>query len=258
MAEQPMYRKIAEDLQRQIDSGELAPGARLPTELELRELYDNASRNTVRDAVKSLTNKRLIETQPGRGTFVVKKIDPFVTTLSANPQTGLGGGEGAAYESEAAAQRRTQRSSQPRVEIHAATAVIAAELKVDEGAQVVSRHQQRYVDNDPWSLQTSFYRKSLTDQGASRLMEAFDIPEGTVTYLGQAGIKQDGYRDTISVRLPDTTETAFFGLPIDGRVAVVEIIRTAFDERGEPFRVTVSVFPADRNKFVINVGNVPG
>jgi GntR family transcriptional regulator len=237
----------------------LAPGDRLLTELELRERYDNASRNTVRDAIKWLTTKRLIETQPGRGTFVVKKIDPFVTTLSANPQTGLGGGEGAAYESEAVAQSRTQRSSQPRVEIQNATAVIAAELQVGEGTQVVSRHQERYVDNELWSLQTSFYRKSLTDQGASRLTEALDIAEGTVTYLGRTvGIKQYGYRDTIAVRLPDANETSFFGLPSDGRVSVVEIIRTAFDEQGEPFRVTVSVFPADRNKFVINVGHVPG
>jgi GntR family transcriptional regulator len=143
--------------------------------------------------------------------------------------------------------------------MHAATADIAAELHVPEGTSLVSRHQQRYVDNDPWSLQTSFYAENLVDRGAKRLTEAHNIPEGTVTYLGQVlGIKQDGYRDTIAVRLPDANETGFFGLPSDGRVAVVEIIRTAFDEQGEPFRVTISVFPADRNKFVINVGNVPG
>ena len=47
----PMYRQIAEDLRRQIEAGELAPGAQLRTELELREKY-NASRNTVRDAIK--------------------------------------------------------------------------------------------------------------------------------------------------------------------------------------------------------------
>ena len=47
----PMYRQIAEDLRRQIEAGELAHGAQLRTELELREKY-NASRNTVRDAIK--------------------------------------------------------------------------------------------------------------------------------------------------------------------------------------------------------------
>ena len=71
----PMYRQIAEDLRRQIEAGELAPGAQLRTELELREKY-NASRNTVRDAIKWLITRGLVETRPGQGTFVVQKIDP--------------------------------------------------------------------------------------------------------------------------------------------------------------------------------------
>ncbi len=46
----PMYRQIAEQLRLRIESGELAPGSQLPTELVLREEF-NASRNTVRDAI---------------------------------------------------------------------------------------------------------------------------------------------------------------------------------------------------------------
>ena len=83
----PMYRQIAEDLREQIESGQLEPGQQLRTELELREHY-NASRNTVRDAIKWLTNLGLVETKPGQGTFVVQKIDPFVTTLTGDPRTG--------------------------------------------------------------------------------------------------------------------------------------------------------------------------
>ena len=40
-----MYRQIAEDLRQKIESGMIAPGSQLPTELELRETY-SASRNT--------------------------------------------------------------------------------------------------------------------------------------------------------------------------------------------------------------------
>ena len=50
---QPMYQQIAEDLRKQIDGGALERGRQLPTELELRERY-NASRNTIRDAIKRL------------------------------------------------------------------------------------------------------------------------------------------------------------------------------------------------------------
>ena len=71
----PMYRQIADDLRRQIEDGELAPGSQLPTELELREKY-NASRNTIRDAIKWLITRGLVETRPGQGTFVVAEITP--------------------------------------------------------------------------------------------------------------------------------------------------------------------------------------
>ena len=83
----PMYRQIAEDLRTQIECGVLGPGQQLRTEVELREHY-NASRNTVRDAIKWLTTRGLVETQPGQGTFVVQKMDPYVTTLTGDPPAG--------------------------------------------------------------------------------------------------------------------------------------------------------------------------
>ncbi len=99
---------------------------------------------------------------------------------------------------------------------------------------------------------------SLVDRGATRLIEATDIPEGTVTYLAEnADIKQTGYRDTIAVRAPDETEVSFFKIPADGRVPMFEIFRVGFDQNGNLFRLTVTVYPADRNQFALNVGEVP-
>src|ERR1700727_2118207 len=115
MAQQPMYEKIAEDLRKRIELGAilvpaghspaaqdggsgsplplapgsqlpatLKPGSQLPTELELCDAY-SASRNTIRGAVKRLARLNLVETRPGQGTFVVRKVDPFVTILSSIP-----------------------------------------------------------------------------------------------------------------------------------------------------------------------------
>ena len=36
-----------------------------------------------------------------------------------------------------------------------------------------------------------------------------------------------------------------------------EITRTAYDGNGQPMRVTVTVYPADRNQFIVDVGLVP-
>lgn len=252
----PMYRQIADDLRRRIELGELAPGSQLATEIELRETY-NASRNTVRDAIKVLTTRGLVETRPGQGTFVVERISPFVTTLT-QVQGSDGSGEGSPYVQEVVAKRRTPRTSGVRVEIMQADSPTADELQITEGDTVVSRHQQRYIDNTGWSLQTSFYPMWLIEQGATGLMQATNIQEGTVDYLKKAiGIEQAGWRDTLTVRAPDVTETGFFGLPADGRVSVIETRRTAFDKQGRPVRLTVSAYPADRNQFVIIVGDIP-
>lgn len=251
----PRYRQIAENLRRQIESGELGPGDQLPTELELRELYDS-SRNTVRDAVKWLTTRGLVESRPGQGTFVVDKIDPFVTTLDL--ETGYGGEDNAAYAREVAERSRKAHVSPLRIEIHQAAGVIASELQLEEGAAVVSRHQRRYIDGTPWSLQTTFYPLRYVDAGAKRLIQADDMPDGAVRYLeATLGVKQVGWRDKITVRAPDANEATFFKLPHDGRVAVFELHRIAFEKSGSPLRLTVTAYPTDRNQFVMNVGEVP-
>lgn len=107
-----MYQQIAEDLRRQIEAGELPPDAQLPTEMELREKYQ-ASRNTVRDAVKVLIARGLVETRPGQGTFVAQEIVPLITALSGDPET-ASGGEGRTYIAEVTAGGAGQCPTLPR------------------------------------------------------------------------------------------------------------------------------------------------
>jgi len=253
----PMYRQIAEDLREQIESGALPPGSQLKTELELREQYD-ASRNTVRDAIRWLTNLDLVETRPGQGTFVTEPKTPFVTTLSGDPLTGLGGGEGETFKAEVHAAHRKATNSPVQVEIQNATEEVAARLRVPKDTEVVLRHERRFIDGTPYSLQTSYYPMDLVNRGAKDLQKAINIKQGTVTYLRDVlGIKQVGYRDWITVRAPNAIEAEFFKLPSDGRVAMYEVFRTAFDGNQTPMRLTVTVYPADRNQLIFNSGTVP-
>jgi GntR family transcriptional regulator len=251
-----MYRQIADDLRHQIESGSFYPGHQLPTELELRESY-NASRHTVQRAIRWLTGLGLVETRSGQGAFVTREIDPFIITLSADAEA-LDGAVGAAYLSEITGPGRHASVTVPRVEIQIASGEIATWLQLEErGDQVISRHEQRFIDDIPWSIQISFYpRKRM--QGADRLLEPDDIVEGVVRYLADSiGLRQVGYRDSIAVRRPNHIETEFFSLPEDGRVGVFEVFRTAYDQNGVPMRLTVTSYPADRNRFILNVGQVP-
>ena len=249
------WRSIADDLIKRIESGEIARGAQLPTELELQVEYD-ASRNTVRDAIKWLTQRQLVETHAGRGTFVSKKITPFAVELSE--QDGVGGGEGGSYVASARIQNRRPSMSDPRVEIRKANELVARQLQVREGARVVSRHQQRLIDDDPWSLQTSFYPMDFVNRGAERLVDAVDIEEGMAKYLeDELGLTQAGYQDLIAVRPPDQEEAHFFDLPENASVTLIELSRTAYAVGGEPIRFTVTVYPSDRNMLYYNIGKVP-
>lgn len=60
---------IADDLRAKIESGELAPGAKLPSDRDPADQYGIA-RNTARDAVRILNDAGMVLTDHGRGSFV--------------------------------------------------------------------------------------------------------------------------------------------------------------------------------------------
>lgn len=270
----PLYRTIADDLRKKIESGKLPPGHRLPGEEELRKQYaevsskEQPSRNTIRKALEWLVGRGLVETRTGQGTFVFDEVNPFVTTLSPDFQTeaGLSGGEGNAAFKEAFDRKKTPVASQPEVSLKFALGTVARLLKVPERTGLIVRQQKRSLDGTPWSIQTSYYPVKYTEGGKAPLLsEPADIEDGAVNYIKkELGIVQIGYRDHVVVRAPDDEEARFFKLPDSGLKPVVVIYRTGFvagqeDREGPtPFRLTVTVFPADRNQFVINAGAVDG
>jgi GntR family transcriptional repressor for pyruvate dehydrogenase complex len=64
-----LYQEIVDQIQQQILSGALKPGDQIPAERDLADRF-GVSRTAVREAIKSLTEKGLIEVFVGRGTFV--------------------------------------------------------------------------------------------------------------------------------------------------------------------------------------------
>jgi GntR family transcriptional regulator len=249
----PMYKQIADDLQRKIESGKLGPGDQLPTESELREGY-KASLSTVRSAVRWLATCGFVETRQGQGSFVRGKIDPFVATLGLDASSGRG--DTAAYLSEVRREQRRPESHTPEIEPKQATETVARDLQIAVGTTVVIRRQQRYIDDVAWSIQTTFYPYELVERGARRILEPEKIEPGVVRYIEETlGVREVGWREIITVRAPEPREIEFF--LITGADRVYEIRRIGFDESGKPVRVTATSYRTDRNQFVINIGQVP-
>jgi DNA-binding FadR family transcriptional regulator len=65
-----VFEQIAAQIEQQILRGDLRTGDRLPTERELAEQF-RASRTAVREAMKTLAQKGLVDMRPGRGTIVI-------------------------------------------------------------------------------------------------------------------------------------------------------------------------------------------
>lgn len=66
----PAYYQLAQILHERIMSGQLRPGDRIPSESELSQRY-GLSRMTVRRSIAALSEKGLLRSEQGRGTFVV-------------------------------------------------------------------------------------------------------------------------------------------------------------------------------------------
>lgn len=75
----PPYQQIADELLAQMASGELGPGDKLPSARDLMQLYDVANQ-TVQSALRVLRSQGLINSVPGRGTFVTDDIDADTIT----------------------------------------------------------------------------------------------------------------------------------------------------------------------------------
>src|SRR5579871_1027607 len=64
-----LYEQIVQQIEESIVKGNLKPGDQLPAERELAQRF-GVSRTAVREAVKALREKGLVEAYSGRGTFI--------------------------------------------------------------------------------------------------------------------------------------------------------------------------------------------
>lgn len=75
----PPYLQIADVLRQAIRNGEFAPGSQIPSTNDLTERY-GVARNTVRSAVRQLTDEGLLVARHGSGVFVRSSLpEPLYT-----------------------------------------------------------------------------------------------------------------------------------------------------------------------------------
>ncbi|MFG3439697.1 GntR family transcriptional regulator [Nonomuraea sp. NPDC047897] len=240
MARSVLYQQVASELRKAIYSGELGPGAQLPTEAQLMEDH-GVSRNTVRLALGELVNEGLVTRTPRRGT-VVRDRRPLLIypqrELEPQPTEEL-------REAFAFAVAQEGREPSQLIEVLTVTPVeeIASRLELSEGEFAVVRRRLRFVDGQPYNTNDSYFPRDLVAN--SEIARPGDIARGANRVLEELGHEQVRVVDDIWARMPNQEEAERLQLELG--TPVVVYVRVGYDRADMPVRVAVSVLPADKH-----------
>jgi GntR family transcriptional regulator len=246
---QPPSRTIAETIRSQIESGELPPGAQLPSERELARTYGTA-RNTAREAVRILSDAGLVITDHGRGNFV----RPHTTLIRLgndrySPQhreTGL-----SPFLLECAKQGKTGRFEVLSIDRVQPPPEVAERLKVPaEAESVLRRENVFYADDDPVNRVTTYIPWDIAE-GTGLLEEEVPHQFGIHGVLEERQHVMTRIREEVSTRMPRPDETAALRL-LPG-VPVLDVWHTSIDQDGEPYELTRFVMRGDMTGLLYDV-----
>lgn len=189
----PLWRQVLTDLERRIDSGDIAD--RFPTDKELTEQY-GVSRHTVREAVRRLRARGLVERHRGRGSFLNEG-------QLSQPLGGL-------YSLFRAVEARglEQRSEVLALELDR-DAAAAARLALPPRAELVRLDRLRYAGDEPLALDSvwlpadlgrplldvDFSRTALYDE----LRERTGITVTAVQETLEPIVADDGLRELLAL-----------------------------------------------------------
>lgn len=137
----PLYQQIEADLLKQITHGDLGPGVRVPSELELCEHY-GVSRITVRRAIRELEIRGFVHRQQGKGTFVSR----FKVRREMSQLTG--------FSDEVRAQGHVPGSQLLNLQHKPASESVALLLDLEEGDRIWIVERLRLADDEvvSWSI----------------------------------------------------------------------------------------------------------
>jgi GntR family transcriptional regulator len=229
MSPLPLWAQLSSELRSRLARGEFAE--RFPTDEELQEAY-KVSRQTVREAVRHLTQDGLVVRQRGRGSSVVPPIieQPLHSLYS--------------LASTARSQGVDERSDVLAFEVRPASPEVATKLEIPPNKEVTFIERLRFAGNEPMAWDRSWLCNDLT----SHLL-ASELSSGSLYELLSARYSlriTDGW-ERIRPVIPDEAERTLLRLPTG--LAAFSIERKALvDQR--PVEWRLSLIRGDRYSFI--------
>jgi GntR family transcriptional regulator len=225
------YQEIADDVRRQLATGEFGAGQLLPSEAELGAAYA-ASRVTVRKALELLRDEGLVTSRQGRGWQPA--MDPLRQTLGR-----LGTIEAQLAEAGIASTRQVLDFG-----------FIAAPARVRRvlgTRRVLEVRRVNLADNEPfarvtvWCAEELGRQLSLADVERASFYELLDVDLGGAT-------------QTIAAAAATKADADVLGVAPGSPVLLCTRITNRTD--GTPVLMSEHVFPAHRTEFVVDLPHV--
>ncbi|MCF4122006.1 GntR family transcriptional regulator [Antribacter sp. KLBMP9083] len=214
----PRHEQIAAELREQILSGDLAPGAQIPSTAQLVSRFD-AANATIQRALRALKDEGFLDSRVGKGVYV-RAAHPFVVDVAAYVPPG----DGFRYDL-----------------LDIATVVPPADVVVAlglaDGGEAVRRRRLMLHHGNPVEVSASYYPADLV--AGTPLASPGKVPGGAPAVLASLGSPERSFTDRVSARQPTTEEVALLALP-DG-VPVLRQLRTVLSDNDRPVEVSVLV-----------------
>jgi GntR family transcriptional regulator len=241
MREPHLHEALASELRDAIRSGKLDD--EVPPEEDLARDH-GVSRQTVRRAIKTLESEGLVGGGHGRAGRKVQK--PEVLTFYAVRSESMARAEERktagvdAWVADCAEAGHVGTQS-IAVAVEQPTPAMRDRLGLAPGEAAVVRKRVRFLDGRPHDINDTYYPESIA--AGTRIMQPFDVQEGTIRYMASLGHIQARYDDVMEGRMPTPAEVDTLRIPPGWPVLVQT--RTGYTAE-RPIKVTVTVWPADR------------
>jgi GntR family transcriptional regulator len=229
-----VYKQIADVLRAAITSGELGPGAQLPSEQELVEAH-GVARGTARQAIMLLRGEGLVDVERGRGSFV-RDLAPEQERLVRQ-------------------QWDKEHPHEPTLKVETlelgktrASAEVVELLGLGAGADVLVRRWRYMASFMVLEMATSYVPWDVAQ--AAQLLQT---ETGRRVY---AGLEHSGHRvarftEEVQARMP--TEAEARTLKIGPGVPVMSVQRVAYTEDDRPIEVRQSLMSAKRYRLMYEI-----
>jgi GntR family transcriptional regulator len=234
-AAKPLYLQIADELFKQIETGTLSPGDRLPSERVLSQMLD-VNRMTLRKALELLEEKDLLVRQPGHGTYIAAPVIERKATHLVPFTRGM-----------------QERGYAPGarlilLELRPVETLTAQELGLKVSAPVYHIHRLRTINREPVMLE-----KLTIPAERFRKFEKHDLCSRSIydVFEAEYGVKVTRARQSLEAAAADDYEAEL--LCVKPGFPLMLERRLGYDQDDRPVESGIDLFRGDRFRFVTEI-----